>query len=128
MSAVSTPTITQAAVEFLELAATGRAREAWDRFGSPGFVHHNPWFPGDGESLIRAMDENARANPEKHFEIRRTISEGSLVAVHGRVHHRPGDRGAATVHIFRFEDGRMAELWDIGQEVPEHSPNQHGMF
>jgi predicted SnoaL-like aldol condensation-catalyzing enzyme len=32
------------------------------------------------------------------------------------------------VHIFRFEQGRIVELWDLGQEVPESSPNQYGMF
>ena len=35
---------------------------------------------------------------------------------------KPGDRGIALVHIFRFEAGRIAELWDIGQPVPENSP------
>jgi hypothetical protein len=32
------------------------------------------------------------------------------------------------VHIFRFQNDLIAELWDIGQAVPENSPNQFGMF
>jgi len=32
------------------------------------------------------------------------------------------------VHIFRFKGGRIAELWDIGVQEPEDSPNQHGLF
>jgi predicted SnoaL-like aldol condensation-catalyzing enzyme len=34
----------------------------------------------------------------------------------------------ALAHIFRFENGRIAELWDIAQPAPSDSPNQNGMF
>jgi predicted SnoaL-like aldol condensation-catalyzing enzyme len=44
------------------------------------------------------------------------------------VHHKPGDRGFAVAHIFRFEDGRIAELWDLAQEIPENMANELGMF
>lgn len=68
------------------------------------------------------------ANPEKSLVVQRTITEGDLVAVHSRVRHAPGGSLAATVHIFRFADGRIAELWDVAQEEPPDSPNQRGMF
>ena len=35
---------------------------------------------------------------------------------------------AAVVHFFRFEKGRIAEMWDVGQEIPSDSPNENGMF
>jgi hypothetical protein len=31
----------------------------------PDFRHHNPYFRGDAESLMAAMEENARKNPDK---------------------------------------------------------------
>ena len=43
-------------------------------------------------------------------------------------HQKPDDNGAALVHLFRFEGDRIAELWDIGQAVPEQSVNANGMF
>jgi predicted SnoaL-like aldol condensation-catalyzing enzyme len=116
------------AVDFLRQAATGHAQEAMRRYAAPDFVHHNPYFASDADSLARAMDENARENPDKSLEVLRTLSEGPLVAVHSLVQHKPGDLPAATVHIFRIEDGRIAELWDIGQESPADSPNKAGMF
>jgi predicted SnoaL-like aldol condensation-catalyzing enzyme len=116
------------AMDFLTLAASGRAREALQRFGASDFIHHNPYFAGDGEALSSAMDENARQNPDKKLTVLRTIADEPLVAVHSHVVHRPGEAGSALVHIFRIEDGRIRELWDIGQDVPEDSPNHHGMF
>jgi predicted SnoaL-like aldol condensation-catalyzing enzyme len=120
--------LTDIAVRFLTIASAGRAREAWKRHAAPDFVHHNPSVDGDAESLIAAMDDNARANPDKVLEIQRTVAEGPLVAIHSRVRLSPGQPGAATVHIFRIEGGRICEMWDVGQPVPVSSPNQRGMF
>jgi predicted SnoaL-like aldol condensation-catalyzing enzyme len=116
------------AIDFLTRAGRGEARDAMERYVAAGFVHHNPWFAPDANSLATAMDANARENPQKELHVQRTIAEGPLVMVHASVRHDPGDRPAAVVHIFRFEDGRIRELWDIGQEEPSDSPNTAGMF
>lgn len=116
------------AINFLKLASIGKVREAYSKYVGDGFKHHNPYFEGSGEALERGMQENADQNPEKTLEVRQALAEGDLVAVFSEVHHRHGDRGAAVMHIFRFENGRIVELWDVGQEVPENSPNQYGMF
>ena len=116
------------AVAFLEAAAAGRARDQAKAHVTAGFRHHNAYFAGDADTLLGAMDENARANPRKRLDILHAVEEGDLVALHSRVQHRPDDPGAAVVHLFRFEGDRIAELWDVGQEVPKDSPNQYGMF
>jgi predicted SnoaL-like aldol condensation-catalyzing enzyme len=116
------------AIAFLSLAAKGRAGEAMERYAATDFVHHNPWFRSDAQSLAEAMDENARQNPDKVLEVLRTIAEGSLVAVHARVQHKPGEPSAAVMHIFRIEGDLIREMWDVGQEAPADSPNQAGMF
>ena len=118
----------EAAVTFLKLAASGEVREAYSKFVGPGFRHHNPFFEGSAESLSAAMAENARQNPGKVLEVKRAIAEAELVAVHAYVKHKADDPGAAVIHIFRFENGRIVELWDLGQPIPESSPNQYGMF
>lgn len=117
-----------AAVSFLKMAASGQVREAYSKFVEPDFRHHNPFFEGSAEALMKGMEENARQNPDKALEVKRVIAEGEFVAVHAHVRHKPAEPGAAVMHIFRFENGRIVELWDVGQAVPEVSPNQYGMF
>ena len=117
-----------AAVSFLKMASSGDVREAYAKFVGPGFKHHNPYFEGSAETLMAAMEENARDNPTKTLDVKRAIAEDDLVAVHSHVRLKPEDRGGAVVHLFRFENNRIVELWDLGQEVPEQSPNQYGMF
>lgn len=34
----------------------------------------------------------------------------------------------AVVHIFRFENSKIVELWDLGQVIEMNSPNCNGMF
>jgi len=116
------------ATGFLQRVAAGQVREAYRRYVADNFRHHNPWFAGDAGSLMKAMEDNAARNPDKRLEILRVLQDGDLVAVHSQVRQNPQDRGGALVHIFRFEGGRIAELWDIGQPVPENSPNEYGMF
>ena len=118
----------ESAIDFLKLASSGKVREAYSKFVGEEFKHHNPYFEGSAEALEAGMQENADQNPEKTLDVKQALAEGDLVAVFSEVHHRRGDRGAAVMHIFRFANGRIVELWDVGQEVPETSPNKHGMF
>jgi predicted SnoaL-like aldol condensation-catalyzing enzyme len=118
----------QSAVAFLESVASGQVQEAYERYIGPGFKHHNPYFRGDAASLMEAMEQNARKNSGKIFEVQTAIAEGDQVAVFSRVRQKPDDRGGAVVHIFRFKGGRIVEFWDIGQAVPEESVNENGMF
>jgi predicted SnoaL-like aldol condensation-catalyzing enzyme len=122
------PDLTRAATEFLRLAASGEAREAFRRYVGAAFRHHNPYFAGDADSLMNAMVQNAVQNPDKILEVKHALEEGDLVAIHSHVRFKAGDRGIALVHLFRFEGDRIVELWDLGQEVPEISRNDNGMF
>jgi len=116
------------AVSFLQTIASGEVREAYRRYIGPGFCHHNPFFRGDAESLMLAMEENAARNPHKIFEVKCVIEEGNIVAVHSHVKQKQDDLGAVVVHMFRFHNDLIVELWDVGQPIPENSPNENGVF
>lgn len=123
-----TDTNTIAAVSFLKLASSGKVSEAYSNYIGAGFRHHNPFFEGSAEALQAGMEENAKQSPNKVFTILRTVSEGDFVVTHSHVQQSPEQRGAVVVHIFRFENGKIIELWDVGQPIPESSLNQNGMF
>jgi predicted SnoaL-like aldol condensation-catalyzing enzyme len=118
----------EAARKFLKLCATGKVREAYERFVAPGFRHHNPWFKGDADSLRAGMEEAAAKFPRTTIEFLRTFEDGNLVAVHSRVRHGARERPVAVVHILRFRGERVIELWDLAVPAPEDSPNENGLF
>lgn len=116
------------AMSFLQNVASGKVREAYQKYVGPEFCHHNPYFQGDTQSLMLAMEESQAKNPHKIFEVKRAIQEGNTVAVHSHVKQNKEDLGGVVVHIFRFQDDLIVELWDIGQPIPEDSPNENGIF
>lgn len=103
-------------------------REAYERHIAPGFIHHNPYFPGDADSLRKGMEKASAQFPGTTIETQRVFEEKNLVAVHSKVQHGPGQRPIAVVHIMRFKGERIAELWDIAVQEPADSPNEHGLF
>lgn len=113
---------------FLKLTASGASREAFDLYVSDQFIHHNAFFRGDRNTLMLAMEENATINPNKIFKIQRALEDGDLVAVHSRVQLAKGGTELAIMHIFKFVNGKIVELWDFGQAVPENMINENGMF
>jgi predicted SnoaL-like aldol condensation-catalyzing enzyme len=117
------------AVSFLKLASSGQVQAAYDRHAAPSFIHHNPYFAGDRQSLLNAMKEASERSPNKSFEVKRVIEEGDTVVTHSHVvRATPDDPGIAVVHIFRFAAGQIVELWDVGQLLSKDSPNRNGPF
>lgn len=116
------------AKDFLKLAAKGHSHEAFRLYVSKNFKHHNVYFKGNASTLMLAMDESSRLNPNKIFEIHHAIADKEMVAVHSHVKQNANDLGVAVVHIFKFEADKIVELWDLGQPVPAKMVNENGMF
>jgi predicted SnoaL-like aldol condensation-catalyzing enzyme len=119
----------ESAISFLKMAAFGNVREAYDKFISPDFIHHNQYFKGDRQSLMIAMEEAHQVRPNKSIEVKQVFEDGDTVITHSLVvRSLPGQQPVAVVHIFRFENNRVVELWDLGQEIMKDSPNENGVF
>jgi predicted SnoaL-like aldol condensation-catalyzing enzyme len=116
------------AIAFLQHAAAGRAKAEGAKLVAPAFRHHNVHFTGDGEALFEAMDNNAAQFPGKTLEVVHALQEGDMVSTLCKVQHTQDEAGYAVAHLFRFEHGKIAELWDLAQEIPKDSPNQYGAF
>jgi len=127
-SAAGSPDLKAIATGFLRNAALGRVAEAYARHISPEFRHHNPYFAGNAVALQKGMRESAGKNPNKLFEIQHVLRDGDFVAVHSRLRQSQLTTDIAVVHLFRFRDGLIEELWDIAQIQPEEMANEHGMF
>ncbi|WP_290806163.1 hypothetical protein [Flavobacterium sp.] len=74
------------------------------------------------------MEENAIQNPNKIFEIQRILEDEDLVAVHSRIQLQHNDTELAVMHILKFLQNKIIELWDFGQPVPKDIINENGMF
>src|SRR3989344_4830076 len=103
------------AISFLQLASSGKVKEAYERYVHTEFIHHNAYYKGDRETLLKGMEENAEKFPHKKYETLRSLEEGNLVTVHGKV-MLSSDKIFSVIHIFRFEDDKIIEEWEANQE------------
>lgn len=102
--------------------------EVVDRHVRPDYIQHNPLAPDGAETLKNLGVSVHQQFPDFRYDIKRVVSEGDLVLVHSNVVATPGARGQAVFDIFRFQGGKIAEHWDVGQDVPESSANGNDMF
>jgi predicted SnoaL-like aldol condensation-catalyzing enzyme len=102
--------------------------EAWDLYGGPYYTQHNPTAPDGREAIIGMLNAWLPTVPELRYDIKRIISDGDMVWVHSHVTTSPEDRGQAVVDIFRLENGKVVEHWDVGTQVPEKPMNDNTMF
>jgi len=112
---------------FLQGVINGKVREVYDLYTLPNFKHHNGFFNGDRESLLQAMIQSNEMFPSKKLTIKLAVSEPPYVTLLSQVHITE-DKEVAVVHMYRFEGEKIAEMWDISQEVPQESPNENGVF
>ena len=66
--------------------------------------------------------------PNSRSEFKRTFAEGDYVIVHVHAIREPGTRGSAIIDIFRLENGKIVEHWDVVQPIPEKAANDNTMF
>ena len=92
------------------------------------YIQHNPDTPDGAAAFVESTKKLIAQYPELGVEIRRVIAEDDLVVTHDLVKGSPDQRGLAGIDIFRLEDGKIVEHWDVRQAVPEQAANGNSMF
>ncbi len=102
--------------------------QAAERYLGDAYTQHNPTAP-DGAAVFSDLIGGLFAQaPDASFHLTRAIAEDDLVVLHYNLKFFPDDLGQAVVDIFRVQDGRIVEHWDVMQPVPAESANDNGMF
>lgn len=99
---------------------------AIDRYIGNTYIQHNPMLPDGKEALKEAVKVWFKGAPKEKVDIQRMAADGDLVWLH--IRGKAGDKVRAIVDIFRIENGKIVEHWDVIQEVPDKSANPHPMF
>ena len=98
-------------LEVLKRAFVDRDPTVVRQYFGPNYKQHNPVIP-DGPSAIAAMIPTLTALT---YEPGMAVADGDLVMVHGR-YTGWGPKPMIAVDIFRVEDGKVVEHWDVMQE------------
>lgn len=102
--------------------------EAMKLYVGEKYIQHNPNVGAGKKPFIDYFSNFFPKNPEASSEIKRVIAEGDLVVLHVHSKLTKDDTGRAVVDIFRVENGKIVEHWDVSQEIPATSANKNSMF
>lgn len=103
--------------------------EAAAKYLGSVYVQHNPGVGDGADAFVARFEPFFKRFPNSHADIKQVIAEGDLVALHLNSKQDKDDRGRAIVDIFRVQDGKIVEHWDVIQPVPaEPNSSGHGMF
>jgi predicted SnoaL-like aldol condensation-catalyzing enzyme len=118
----------KAVVAFYEAAINQKNFDAAAQYLGPRYTQHNPTAKDGPEGLKGFLQFLREKFPQAHSDIKRVFADGDFVILHVHAVREPGTRGAAIVDIFKLENGKIVEHWDVRQDVPETAANTNGMF
>lgn len=85
------------------------------------YLQHNP-HGSDGRAFFSGLVDRMGGSLEN--KVHRLIADGDLVYAHVEW---PGENWAS-IDIYRMEDGKIAEHWDVLQDIPAELPHGNGFF
>lgn len=100
-----------------------------DDIFTPDYIQHNPNVTSGAQGLKEMLIRSRKNIPNAEHHVKRILVDGNMAMAHVHVIFRPGQElGHAAVDIFRIENGKIAEHWDVTQDVPATAVNKNGMF
>jgi len=113
---------------FLKQAfANGDVRGAYERYASPDFKQHDPDI-ADGLAGLTAYLAEAQAASRDAVNVNDIILvDGDLFALHHHAFAGPDDPGHFLVDIWRVENGKIVEHWDVSQMIPRVMAHANGV-
>ncbi|MDF0580025.1 nuclear transport factor 2 family protein [Bradyrhizobium yuanmingense] len=118
----------QTVLAFYEKGLNQKDADAALAYVGNRYVQHNPTAPDGPDGFRKFIGFLREKFPNSRSEIKRSFAEGDFVILHVHSVREPGTRGRAIVDIFKLENGKIVEHWDVIQEIPENAANGNTMF
>ena len=118
----------KAVAAFEDAALNQKDFDAASKYLGPRYTQHNPNAADGPEGLKGYITFLKDKFPNNHSEIKHIFADDDYVIVHDHAVREPGTLGFAIVNIYKLENGKMVEHWDVIQRIPEKPANNNGMF
>ena len=97
---------------------------AAERFWSPRYIQHSAHIPPGRDGLFALV----RSVPKTLlYENQRIVAEGDYVIAHGRFSGIGRPAAWVAADVVRFEDGLLAEHWDVLQDEATQAESVSGL-
>ncbi|OZI32245.1 polyketide cyclase [Bordetella genomosp. 10] len=101
---------------------------AMGTYVSKNLIQHDPYLGDGAAAMTDFFVPYYEQHPQASAEIEHVVAEGDIVVVHAFWKETPEDLGQAVVDIFRVDNGKIVEHWNVSQDIPENPANKNTMF
>ncbi len=115
-------------LKFFQLLTEQKVNEAFDTYVSEQFKHHNQHTKAGRKALLEGMRDAHHQFPDMTITTKHIVEDGNNVMAHSLVKMNPDHSGFVCAHIFRFQNDKIVEFWDLATPVLEESINNDGPF
>src|SRR6201999_1484087 len=98
---------------FYDKALNQKDFDAASKYFGPRYVQHNPTAPDGIEGFKKFLAFLKEKAPNSRSEIKKVFADGDYVILHVHSVREPGTAGRAIVDIFKLENGKNVEHWDV---------------
>ena len=104
-------------------------RAAFAEFMAPDFVEHKPDVAtGSRDSTVAFLERLMQDLPEGRWQIHRSLADQDLVFVHASFTPAPGAPAYAISDVFRLQECKIVEHWDVVGPPTERPLNPQPRF
>ncbi len=102
---------------------------AVDRYWTEDYIQHNPTMTDGREAVKQFLEKMGITHwPKQKVEFKRVIAEGNMVMLQVVQPKTDATPEMVVIDIFRVENGKIAEHWDVMQAVPAETVNKRKMY
>ena len=114
--------------EFYNFALNDKNFDAASKYLGKKYIQHNPFVSDGREGLKGFIKYLNETFPDAKGEIKRVFADDDHVILHILYKYKPADLGEAVVDIFRLDDGKIVEHWDVFMDIHAKPLNDNGML
>ena len=118
----------KAVLDFYDVVINGQHYERAMEWLDDNYIQHKPEVETGPEGVLNFVRWIYSQSPSHWAEIVRSFVEDDYVILHVHIHNGAEAAHIAVMDIFRVEDGKLMEHWDVASPVQETSKNPNGVF
>ncbi|MCL5734804.1 MAG: nuclear transport factor 2 family protein [Actinobacteria bacterium] len=118
----------EAVLDFYHTVINGQQYERAMEFLDDNYIQHKPEVETGLQGVLDFVRHVYEVSPTHEAIIVRSFVDGDFVILHVHIKNGAEAKDIAVMDIFRVQDGKLMEHWDVAQPVPADFKHANGMF
>jgi len=115
-------------LDFYDAVINTQHYERAGEFLHDSYIQHKPEVETGAKGVLDFVRSIYAQSPNHRARVVRSFVDADYVILHVNVTNAVEAPNLAVMDIFRIENGKLMEHWDVASPVPETAKNTNGVF